>query len=93
MRIATPVTGLVIEAIQNSVSGAIGRFAATSAKPLASRCTTRSLVTTAVTAPGYFPFRDHVVHRLADAGQRRPTGQGRERGRERKDDGEALACS
>ena len=37
MRIATPVTGLVIEAIQNSVSGDIGRFAATSAKPVVSR--------------------------------------------------------
>ena len=34
---ATPVTGLVIEAIQNSASGVIGRFAATSAKPMDSR--------------------------------------------------------
>ena len=46
-----PVTGLVIEAIQNSVSGVIGRFAATSAKPVVSRCRTLSFVTTTVTAP------------------------------------------
>ena len=45
------MTGLVIDAIQNSVSGVIGRFAATSAKPVASRCRTRSFETTAVTAP------------------------------------------
>ena len=31
IRIAAPVIGFVIEAIQNSVSGVIGRFAATSA--------------------------------------------------------------
>ena len=51
MRIAAPVTGLVIEAIQNSVSGVIGRFAATSAKPVASRWRTLSFATTTVTAP------------------------------------------
>ena len=51
MRIATPVTGLVIEAIQNRVSGVIGRFAATSAKPVASRWSTLSFETTTVTAP------------------------------------------
>ena len=51
IRIATPVTGLVIEAIQNSVSGVIGRFAARSAEPVASRCRTRSFETTTVTAP------------------------------------------
>ena len=37
MRTATPVTGLVIEAIQNSVSGVMARFAATSARPLVSK--------------------------------------------------------
>jgi hypothetical protein len=31
IRTATPVTGLVIDAIQKSVSGVIGRFAARSA--------------------------------------------------------------
>ncbi len=51
IRTATPVTGLVIEAIQNSVSGVIGRFAARSAEPVASRCRTRSFETTTVTAP------------------------------------------
>ena len=51
MSIAAPVTGFVIEAIQNSVSGVIGRFAATSAKPVLSRCSTLSFATTTVTAP------------------------------------------
>ena len=51
IRTATPVTGLVIDAIQNSVSGVIGRFAARSAEPVASRCRTRSFETTTVTAP------------------------------------------
>jgi hypothetical protein len=51
MRIAAPVIGLVIEAIQKSASDVIGRFVATSAKPVASRWTSLSLVTTAVTAP------------------------------------------
>ena len=39
-----PVTGLVIDAIQNSVSAFIGRFVATSASPVVSKCRTRSLV-------------------------------------------------
>src|SRR5438093_12909728 len=51
MRIAVPVIGFVIEAIQKSVSGVIGRFAATSAKPVLSRWRSLSLVTTTVTAP------------------------------------------
>ena len=37
IRIAAPVIGFVIEAIQKSVSGVIGRFAATSASPVLSR--------------------------------------------------------
>ena len=48
---AVPVIGFVIEAIQKSVSGVIGRFAATSASPVLSRCSTLSFVTTSVTAP------------------------------------------
>ena len=51
IRIATPVTGLVIEAIQNSVSAVIGRFVATSAQPVVSRWRMRSFETTMVTAP------------------------------------------
>ena len=37
IRIAAPVIGFVIEAIQNSVSGDTGFFVATSAKPVLSR--------------------------------------------------------
>ena len=37
IRIATPVTGLVMLAIQNKVSGLIGRLVATSARPVVSR--------------------------------------------------------
>src|SRR5207249_709797 len=51
MRIAAPVTGFVIEAIQKSASGVIGLFAATSAMPVLSRWRSLSFVTTAVTAP------------------------------------------
>src|SRR6266540_773978 len=51
MRIAAPVTGFVIEAIQKSVSDVIGLFAATSAKPVVSRWRSLSFVTTTVTAP------------------------------------------
>ena len=51
MRTAAPVTGFVMDAIQNSESGVIGRFEATSEKPVASRCRTLFLATTAVTAP------------------------------------------
>src|SRR3989449_10617619 len=51
MRIAVPVIGFVIEAIQKSVSGVIGLFATTSAKPVVSRWRSLSLVTTTVTAP------------------------------------------
>src|SRR3989442_10740388 len=51
MRIAVPVIGFVIEAIQKSVSGAIGLSAATSAKPVLSRWRSLSFVTTTVTAP------------------------------------------
>jgi hypothetical protein len=43
--------GFVIEAIQNSVSGAIGLFVATSAKPVHSRWTHLSFVTATVTEP------------------------------------------
>ena len=52
------MTGLVIEAIQNSVSGDMGRFAATSAKPVVSRWRTLSFETTTVTAPAisFFPI-------------------------------------
>ena len=40
MSTAAAVIGLVIEAIQNTVSACIGLWAATSAKPEASRCRT-----------------------------------------------------
>src|SRR5260221_14662694 len=51
MRIAVPVIGFVIEAIQKRVSDAIGFFEATSAKPVVSRCRILSLAITSVTAP------------------------------------------
>src|SRR5258706_13490451 len=51
MRIAMPVIGFVIEAIQKRVSDAIGFFEAKSAKPVVSRCRILSLAITRVTAP------------------------------------------
>jgi hypothetical protein len=51
IRIATLVTGFVMDAIQNIVSGLIGLFAATSAKPVVPRCRILSLPATRVTAP------------------------------------------
>ena len=51
MRIAVPVIGFVIEAIQKSVSAVIGFFEATSAKPVVSKWRILSLATTTVTAP------------------------------------------
>jgi hypothetical protein len=55
MRIAAPVIGFVIEAIQNTVSGVIGRFSVTSAKPVLSTCRSCSLPATTVTAPAISP--------------------------------------
>ena len=52
---ATPVTGLVIEAIQKTVSVAIGCCVARSATPCGSRCTMPSGLTTTVTAPAISP--------------------------------------
>src|SRR4026208_830560 len=51
MRIAVPVIGFVIDAIQKSVSAVIGLFAARSAKPVLSRWRTLSFEATTVTAP------------------------------------------
>jgi hypothetical protein len=68
IRIETPVTGLVIDAIQNSVSAVIGRFAATSARPVASRWRRRSLDTTAVTAPDTSRFATIVCMASATPG-------------------------
>ncbi len=59
MSTAVPVIGFVIEAIQQSVSGVIGRLAATSAMPLVSKCSTLSFVTTIVTAPAISCFAIH----------------------------------
>ena len=75
MRIATPVTGLVIEAIQNSVSGVIGRFAATSAKPVVSRWSDLVLRDDDGDRAGDFVLRDHLLHRRADAGERGILGE------------------
>src|SRR5258708_13751141 len=51
MRMAAPVMGFVIEAIQKSDSGVSGRFEAASARPVDSRWRTLSPPTTTVTAP------------------------------------------
>jgi hypothetical protein len=48
---ATLVTGFVIDAIQQSASGVIGRRSARSAKPVAPRCRIPSRFATSVTAP------------------------------------------
>jgi hypothetical protein len=45
-----------MDAIQKSVSDIMGRFAATSAKPVASRWRSLSFVTTTVTAPAISSF-------------------------------------
>ena len=51
IRIATPVTGFVMDAIQNRVSGCIGLRPSMSASPVAPRCRIPSLLATRVTAP------------------------------------------
>ena len=48
---ATPVTGLVEEAMRKSVSVVIGCFDSRSIRPWASKWTTRPLRATSVTAP------------------------------------------
>ena len=90
IRIAAPVIGLVIEAIQKSVSGVIGRFAATSAKPVRLEVEDLVLRDDHRDRAGDFVFRDHLLHRGADAGELRLVGEGGQRGGERKDGGQAI---
>ena len=97
IRIATPVTGLVIDAIQNSVSGVIGRLRRDIGEPGALEVKDLVLRDDHRDRAGDLVLRDHLLHRGADTGKRRGSteerslpGDGDERGREPKDYGEAA---
>ena len=55
IRIATPVTGLDIDAMRKIASLRIGVFASMSISPCASKCAMRPLRDTIVTAPEIWP--------------------------------------
>jgi hypothetical protein len=69
IKIATPVIGFVIEAIQNNVSAVIGRFDSTSANPVVCKSKTLSLATTNVTAPAisFFAIISSIAALTGDA--------------------------
>src|SRR5213078_3574648 len=68
MRIAVPVIGFVIEAIQNSVSGDVGEAGAFNVEDFV-------LLDDDGDRAGNFVFRDHLLHRGADTGKLRPVGE------------------
>ena len=83
IRIATPVTGLDMEAMRNSESVAAGRLDSTSSWPNASRCATRPRRATRVTALAICPawmWRWMVSPMRRRRSLERPTSSGFARG-------------
>ena len=87
MSIAVPLIGAVMEAIQKSISGVIGRFAATSASPMLSRWRSLSFVTTTVTAPAISFFATIACIAAPIPGEHRFAGESESR--EAKSSGES----
>ena len=69
------MTGLVIDAIQNSVSGVIGACVARSADPVALEVQDTVLRDDDGDRAGDLVLRDQLLHRRADAGERRLRGE------------------
>ena len=69
MSTATPVTGLVIDAIQNSVSGVIGTFRRDIGETGGFEVQDLVFRDDDGDGAGDFVFRDHLLHRRADTGE------------------------
>ena len=82
IRTAAPVIGLVIDAIQNSVSGVIGRFGGDVGRTGGFEVQDAILRDDDGDRAGYFLLGHHVLHGGADAGELRFLGNGGDGGAE-----------